>query len=177
MSKKKKKLPEGYLAVHRPLFLQQLLALVWFVPGTVIVLGMFVTGIGLKPGYLISYICGGLISLAFFGIPAWHSFWVLTRNKLVIRTNGLEWWYSGEHNAVTWNELEVWDRKSYIWAGASHFGIYSEDGKFIPIDHYLAMPEKKIWNGRYLPALKQFYQTEAGSQINRHAPFLLSNLS
>ena len=164
------------LAVYRPPLMEQLYALVWFLPGAIIILGLLVSGIKSESVSVSSFLFRGIFLIIFFGIPAWHSFWILTRNKLVIRTDGLEWWYDTEHNFVTWQAIGEWSRRSYIWAGASQYGIYAKDDKFIPIDHFIKLPTSVFLVSDDLWKFRRFRDTSAGELFFRYAPHLFKDL-
>ena len=162
------------LAVYRPSVLNQAKALVWFLPPILFLLIVFrlVENFAVEIKVFI-----GIVFLLAVCFSLLYDFLVLTRNKLIIREDGVEWWYGRKHDFAAWDDLAQWDRKHYFGGRQRNYcGIYSDDSRFIPIDHYLFIPVFAFPTVSKEQKLRRLRKTEAGELIEYYAPHLFKDL-
>ena len=164
--KKKKHLPEGYLAVYRLPFAGQVAG---FVTILVYFIFLFLLYKWLEDSLIVfSVIFGGLWGIFFIAPQFLH----IARGKLVIAEKGLIWWTYGVKREVAWHDLSMFDNQvqRYRSNPGRTWGIATRNWKFVPLGMYLHMPLKSTWTGK--KDLEAFRKTEAGAYFYEYAPHL-----
>ena len=165
------------LAVYRPSVIHQLMSLVFLIPVGIVGWLFIMTGeIKIETDDFSAFMCVIVVLVTGFSAEIMHEFLVITRNKLIIREDGLEWWYARQHGFVAWDKLQKWDRKRFRWQNRTYFGFYAYDNQFIPVDHYLYLPVFVLPTVIKAHKLQRLRDTEAGSLIFYYAPHLFKNL-
>ena len=167
--KKKKNLPEGYLAVYRPPLFAQIMAF-GIMAFLVLVMGAAVTQNPDIQGNLSKRLFGFLAAAVVVGML----FIFVVRDKLIITEQGLVWWQQGFKYQISWDQLHYFDwgsrenEKDAIW------GIRTRSQSLVPLSHYLPVPGYGALSQEV--DLNEFLQTEAGAYFYQYAPHLFDEL-
>ena len=158
----KKNLPEGYLAVYRPMLSVQVLAFVVIVVAIV----SFMYALNSLEETMPLFVAVPFVAV--LGFILWTMGMFIARDKLIITEQGLLCWQYGFKKEASWSDLShfIWKRQGK----ASSWGVAMHNGGFIPLNSYLQIPARDIL---HLQKNKHaFSKTEAGAYLYQYAPHL-----
>ena len=163
--KKKKNLPEGYLAVYRPHFLIQIMSIVLLVLVTLGILPIGFEWANIERDPLFFLLWGCLVAFML-----WSMFMTVARDKLAITEDGVVWWKYGFKKQASWDELTRF--RVYTRNKSRMGGIQIQSGNFIPLGDYVHVRITNVSMFRRKVDRERFSQTKAGSYFYQYAPHL-----
>ena len=164
------------LAVYRPSLLNQAMAFVTLVPVILLLVAIINRVIQFPNVEHAEDFWGLLMLIALLGLLTRTNFPTLIRNRLIVRFDGLEWWYGWQHDFALWDELKEFNRRDDLWRKRTAWGIYTIDDNFIPVDHFVLLPISTFPYVHDGQKLQYFRETEAGELIEHYAPHLFKDL-